>query len=361
MTLIQKETIHTSDAKALPPKPRVQRKRRETNKETSTSATPSTAATPVTPSTPVTPATTTASAPNTPNPPNESSKPKKKQKKKAVVAAVDNQPQAATSFSILPLDLSSLPPNLAVIYKKVCRLLSLRSADSIVQKLCSILDPQTRKHKYSLRTIEFFLTEYTMQHSSHDTSLQMIYESYQRLVNSYSKKHFDCFARDVRVPVSVAGKTIQTTPAQLHFLQWFFDQSIDVEIEQRVNDIRSEMKQKATAKESRNNDAKGANGASGANGANGTNRTNGTNSTRVTRSKKQDGERAEKFEGVRGVKEVKGVKGFKEEAPSASSLSTGELRLYAKQVERLRANLRRRVAARGGGGAGGSSGSSLPA
>ena len=226
------------------------------------------------------------------------------------------------SFNLLPFDISILPPNLAVIYRKVCRLLSLRSAEQVVNKLSEILDPQTRKHKYSLRTIEFFLTEYTLRHAEHDVTLQMIYESYQRLVNSYSKKHFDCFARDIRVPVSVAGKTIQTTPAQLHFLQWFFNESIDVEIERRVDDIRAEMKQRSSTPE------------------------DGSSSNGNGREKKSSSLRrkARKAEEEKQQQE-------KEQEQEEASLSAGELRIYAKQVERLRANLKtkRGLGGRGGG------------
>lgn len=236
----------------------------------------------------------------------------------------------------MPFDASILPPNLAVIYRKVCRLLSLRSANDMVEKLSQILDPQSRKQKYSLRTIEFFLTEYTSRHAEDDVTLQMIHESYQRLVNSYSKKHFDCFARDVRVPVSVAGKTIQTTPAQLHFLQWFFDQAIDVEIERRVDEIRQEMKQKAGAATTV---VPGADPEDAKRPL----------TRRRRESKKEEKRRKEAEE----AEEAAAKKKKEEEAAAttngagvvttvAADLSAGELRLYAKQVERLKANLRAR-------------------
>lgn len=139
----------------------------------------------------------------------------------------------------------------------------------------------------------------------------MIYESYQRLVNSYSKKHFDCFARDIRVPVSVAGKTIQTTPAQLHFLQWFFNESIDVEIERRVDDIRAEMKQRSSTPE------------------------DGSSSNGKEKKSSSLRRKARKAEEEQQEKEKE-----KEQEQEEASLSAGELRIYAKQVERLRANLK---------------------
>lgn len=235
---------------------------------------------------------------------------------------------SSAPLHLIPFNISKLPPNLAVIYHKVRRLLSLRSAEKIIGKLCEILDPQTRKHKYSLRTIEFFLTEYSQQHASSDTTLQMIYESYQRLVNSYSKKHFDCFARDIRIPVRVWNKVIQTTPAQLHFLQWFFEQSIDVEIERRVSDIRSEMKRKAVEKQKTKVKAKAKVEVKSASVPAG----DGV----VTRSRRKKQVR-EEGETTTAVKPT-----------SSCSLSGGELRLYAKKVERLRANLRARRGAAGG-------------
>jgi len=95
------------------------------------------------------------------------------------------------------------------------------------------LDIINSKSLISIRLIDHFITKYSKKnkvcYKSQDTldnSLFYVFQSYRQQLKRYQKKHFDPFARGIRIPYFIQDTVIITTIGQLNFFNWFISKNI---------------------------------------------------------------------------------------------------------------------------------------
>lgn len=81
----------------------------------------------------------------------------------------------------------------------------------------------TRKLKYSLRTLDFFVTNFAVKHNVFLNGV-LIHSDYRAMLKAFSKKLFDPFCRRERIVVTFRSdpqqRSFSTTVAQLAFFRW---------------------------------------------------------------------------------------------------------------------------------------------
>ena len=96
-----------------------------------------------------------------------------------------------------------------------------------------LIDIINGDNKISKRTIEYFVTQYSIQNkiiynyeNSGEQSRFNVHNSYKNQLKAYKKKYFDPFGRGDRIPFIVNDHCIITTIGQLNFYKWFFSKKI---------------------------------------------------------------------------------------------------------------------------------------
>ena len=85
------------------------------------------------------------------------------------------------------------------------------------------------KSDISIRLIDYFVTKYSKKNKISykiDNNIFNIHQSYKQQLKHFQKKHFDPFARGIRMPYYVGYLWIITTIGQLNFYQWFISNKI---------------------------------------------------------------------------------------------------------------------------------------
>ncbi len=96
-------------------------------------------------------------------------------------------------------------------------------------KLINILD---KSSGISLRNLEWFITNYAKKNNTSYTTKDgkyfTVHCAYKSSLDGYSKKLFDPFCRSEKFAYEVPGTSheIQTTLAQLNFINWFIKNNI---------------------------------------------------------------------------------------------------------------------------------------
>lgn len=111
-----------------------------------------------------------------------------------------------------------------------------------IEKLLGILN---RKSPVSLRLLDYFCVTYAKSKRVNwkiNEKYFDAYSSYKNQLNNFSKKKFDPFRRNKRIPLSYQGKTYTTTIAQLCFFRWCIQYQVLEYVDQNKNDIMEEMK-----------------------------------------------------------------------------------------------------------------------
>lgn len=115
-----------------------------------------------------------------------------------------------------------------------------------------------KNRNYSLRKLEHSFTQHAKELGDIDTPAHrkalVMYMTYQSVVQSFQKKNFDCFSRKDKVYVCFVndddeeeGGTRQrflTTPAQLHFIQWYVSYGVYEYIDSFSDEITTHMQAK---------------------------------------------------------------------------------------------------------------------
>jgi hypothetical protein len=88
-------------------------------------------------------------------------------------------------------------------------------------------------NKISKRTIEYFVTQYSIKNNinytlneNNNNIIFNVYNSYKNQLKAYKKKYFDPFGRGDRIPFILDDYCIITTIGQLNFYKWFFSKKI---------------------------------------------------------------------------------------------------------------------------------------
>ena len=88
------------------------------------------------------------------------------------------------------------------------------------------------KGEISLRTLEWFITNYSKQrnvtYKMNDGKLFTVHCAYKSSLEGYSKKLFDpfCRAKKIDYVIPATGKTVTTTIAQLNLIKWVIKNNI---------------------------------------------------------------------------------------------------------------------------------------
>jgi hypothetical protein len=112
----------------------------------------------------------------------------------------------------------------------------LNNVESFYENLVNIndfLDIINSKYLISIRLIDHFITKYSKKNKicyknqdTTDNSLFYVFQSYRQQLKRYQKKHFDPFARGIRIPYFIQDTVIITTIGQLNFFNWFISKNI---------------------------------------------------------------------------------------------------------------------------------------
>jgi len=102
-----------------------------------------------------------------------------------------------------------------------------------INDFISIIDSESKNSnsKISIRLIDYFVTKYSkknkISYKLNENQLNFnIYQSYKQQLKAYQKKHFDPFARGIRIPYFIKSTSIITTIGQLNFFKWFISKEI---------------------------------------------------------------------------------------------------------------------------------------
>lgn len=114
------------------------------------------------------------------------------------------------------------------------------------KRLDIVADVLEKKTKYSLRIVEWFISNYSKKNN---TTIQVkgkpfnVYSSYKNgQLKSFSKKQFDLFRRGKRFVINIdKDRCIETTVAQLNFFRWAIENNILVYVQENLNTIKKDM------------------------------------------------------------------------------------------------------------------------
>jgi hypothetical protein len=114
------------------------------------------------------------------------------------------------------------------------------------KKLNIVADVLEKKTKYSLRLVEWFISNYSKRFQVTYTINNQpfnVYNSYKNgQLKSFSKKQFDLFRRSKRFTIEVSpGRSIETTVAQLNFFRWAIENRILLYVDDNIDKIKKDM------------------------------------------------------------------------------------------------------------------------
>lgn len=116
-----------------------------------------------------------------------------------------------------------------------------------VERSRSLLRILQRKCGYSLRVIDWMVTNYSKHHSltvqgNGSNNPTNIHSDYERHLAVYNKRYYDPFARREKIHVTILCTPVVTTVGQLNFFKWFIERNLDDVVKIHLTDIESDMK-----------------------------------------------------------------------------------------------------------------------
>ena len=118
------------------------------------------------------------------------------------------------------------------------------------KRLCTMADVIEKKTEYSLRIIEWFVSNYSKKYKTKyqikkgsSTVIFAVYDSYKNgQLKSFSKKQFDMFRRSDKFTLKIEdGRSIQTTVAQMNFFKWAIQNKILDYVKDNIQSIKTDM------------------------------------------------------------------------------------------------------------------------
>jgi hypothetical protein len=130
---------------------------------------------------------------------------------------------------------------------KMCKIIQITSQESVIlnsienfyenlQNIDDFLNIINSKSKISIRLIDHFVTKYSKKNKicyklpvngqNDNQTLFCVFQSYRQQLKRFQKKHFDPFARGIRLPYFIKDNVIITTIGQLNFFSWFISKNI---------------------------------------------------------------------------------------------------------------------------------------
>ena len=112
------------------------------------------------------------------------------------------------------------------------------------RKLLNILQ---HKAGFSLRTVDWMVTNYCKRHSivtsSGDNTTINVHNDYERHLSVYNKRNYDPFARREKFKFTILGHDVTSTVGQLNFFKWFIERNLDELVREYQDVIEQDMKQ----------------------------------------------------------------------------------------------------------------------
>jgi hypothetical protein len=118
---------------------------------------------------------------------------------------------------------------------------------STKKRLKIIADVVDKKTPYSLRVIEWFVSNYSkaykIKYKRKNGKYFDVYDSYKNeQLKSFSKKHFDLFRRSDKFELMIDEKRfIYTTVGQMNFFKWAIQNNILEYVNDNIKDIKRHM------------------------------------------------------------------------------------------------------------------------
>ena len=118
------------------------------------------------------------------------------------------------------------------------------------KRLCTMADVIEKKTEYSLRVVEWFVSNYSKKYKTKyhikrgsSTVVFAVYDSYKNgQLKSFSKKHFDMFRRSNKFTLKIdEGRSIETTVAQMNFFKWAIQNKILDHVKANLKSIKTDM------------------------------------------------------------------------------------------------------------------------
>ena len=108
--------------------------------------------------------------------------------------------------------------------------------------------------KVSLRVLDWFVTNYSQNNGIVLDDKFDVYENYKIKLASYRKRRFDPFCRKFKINYHIENdNTIETTPGQLLFFKWCFQNNIIKYVEDHLQTIENDMKANTPKKRTKKN------------------------------------------------------------------------------------------------------------
>lgn len=112
------------------------------------------------------------------------------------------------------------------------------------KNLMKFLNVINKKTDYSLRIIEWFVSNYSKKYNivyKIDKKDFNVFLSYKDQLKSYKKKQFDPFKRYEKFTLSIHEHSIVTTIGQLNFFKWAISNNILNYVENNLKIIKNDM------------------------------------------------------------------------------------------------------------------------
>jgi len=138
--------------------------------------------------------------------------------------------------------MTDLSSNSKILNTKINNLIQISSQENIILNsidlfyenlvnLKDFLDIINSNSLISIRLIDHFVTKYSKKNKvcykdNSDNQLFYVFQSYRQQLKRFQKKHFDPFARGIRIPYFIQDTVIITTIGQLNFFNWFISKNI---------------------------------------------------------------------------------------------------------------------------------------
>ncbi len=152
------------------------------------------------------------------------------------------------------------------------------SSDKLKEKLLEFFEIQTnlnilfsvlqKQSIYSLRIIEWFVTNYCKKHlvtyNVNGKSFN-VYKKYKDNLKSYTKEKFDPFKRTkqnsamsskIKLKNNKTNETVETSICQMNFFKWMITNNIHKYIEKNITLIKKDMNETINKKKSEETDDK---------------------------------------------------------------------------------------------------------
>lgn len=134
----------------------------------------------------------------------------------------------------------------------------LKSMEKFYENLPNVddfIDIINSKSKISIRLIDHFVTKYSkkckvcLKSNESNSNVFNVYQSYKQQLKKFQKKHFDPFARGIRIPYFIKDSCIITTIGQLNFFNWFITKDILSYVFKNRDEIEIDMNKEKKIKE----------------------------------------------------------------------------------------------------------------